>query len=141
LIARAARVIQQGWRQYLDQRQLPGDLVARNRALELLLGRIDDPGARVIGESSLDDDKHYMYDPNNRLCPDGVPGCTCGSEYELAGILDNMWRNHKLGNLTAKAAQVIQQRWHKKRQGAHAGAPPHERQQPRMVLDRAHHGQ
>jgi hypothetical protein len=84
--ARAARVIQQGWRQYLDQRQLTGD-------------------------------EHY--DPNNRLCPDGVPGCTCGSEYELAGILDNMWRNHKLGNLTAKAAQVIQQRWQEQRQRRH----------------------
>jgi hypothetical protein len=63
----------------------------------------------VIGESSSDDDKHY--DPNNRLCPDGVPGCTCGSEYNLAWDLNNMWRNHQLGNLTAEAAQVIQQEW------------------------------
>ena len=54
----AARVIQRNWRQYLHQRQLPGGLVARNRTLELLLGQTDDPGARVIGESSSDDDEH-----------------------------------------------------------------------------------
>jgi hypothetical protein len=54
----AARVIQRNWRQYLHQRQLPGGLVARNRTLELLLSQTDDPGARVISESSSDDDEH-----------------------------------------------------------------------------------
>eukprot|EP00900_Chrysochromulina_parva_P015464 jgi/Chrpa1/23919/Chrysochromulina_OHIO_Genome00027794-RA len=107
--AAAAAVIQKGWRARLQRLSLPGGLEDANEILERLLGQTDAEPEHVIGESSSDDDKHY--DPNNRLCPDGVPGCTCGSEYNLAWDLNNMWRNHQLGNLTAEAAQVIQQDW------------------------------
>eukprot|EP00900_Chrysochromulina_parva_P012970 jgi/Chrpa1/21674/Chrysochromulina_OHIO_Genome00025702-RA len=105
--AAAAAVIQKSWRARLQRLSLPG-------GLERLLGQTDAEPEHVIEKSSSDDDKHY--DPNNRLCPDGVPGCTCGSEYNLAWDLNNMWRNHQLGNLTAEAAQVIQQDWKEQRE-------------------------
>jgi hypothetical protein len=76
--AAAAAVIQKGWRARLQHLSLPGGLEDANQILERLLGQTDAEPEHVIGESSSDDDKHY--DPNNRLCPDGVPGCTCGSE-------------------------------------------------------------
>ena len=106
--AAAACVIQKGWREHLQRRSLPGCPGDRNQILERLLGQTHAEPERVIGDTSSDD---ADYDPNNQQCPDGLPGCTCGSAQSIAWHLTSMWRNLQLGDLTAQAARVIQRDW------------------------------